>query len=177
MTKRGIDFPVFLMWLLMALPLALTACSEDDVPADRSEEDILGLWQDKPGHILDMYDTDHLYDYTLVEVEGTKYWIKRKQTYFYEPRSELMMKDGVLDEETDEIPVHIYKIISINEEDMVMCWVDTPDLSNLEGENKLEVFKIFFNKDYKVDPALYETYRRLTPAGLNAALGDIEVIE
>lgn len=160
--------------LLLAMFIIFPSCSDNE-PPEASENDILGIWQDKPGHILDMVDADHLYDYTLTEYEGTQYWIRKKQMYFFEPRSGLMLKEGIAADD-GEVAMHVYKIIDVNDDELVICWVSTPDLSNLEGENKLEIFKIFFDKDYEVDPELYETFRRLSPEELKKVLGDIEIL-
>ncbi len=68
-------------------------------------------------------------------------------------------------------------MVSVDDEKLVLCWVSTPPIANLEGENKLEIFQVFFNKDYTTDPALYETFNKVSPEELNKALGDIEILE
>lgn len=159
-------------WLTVALLAILTfaGCS-DDMPPATSEEDVLGIWTDKEGHYLDMGDTEHMDEYVKTQFDGTDFWLQRHTVYFFEPNSYLMMKEDM------EGNLHVYKVISVDEKEMVICWVATPDLIDMESDSKLEIFRVFFNRDYKVDPSKYETYRRLTRQQFEAALGDTEIIE
>lgn len=159
---------VWIAFLAICLPF-LSSCS-DDTPPDVSEYDVVGIWSDKEGHFLDMRSTEHLYEYTLIRFQDADYWVKRKLMYFFEPTSYLMLK------EDEEGTMHIYKVVGVNEEELVMCWVSTPPIADLEGENKLEIFKVFFNHDYEVDPKLFETFKKVTPGELEEALGDIEIL-
>lgn len=165
-----------ILTLLLAMLVVLPSCS-DDTPAEVSEDDIVGIWQDKPGHILEMADSERMYEYTLTEFYGVQYWRKTKPMYFYEPRTELMLKELIpdLDAEDQNSQMHVYKIVEITPESMTMCWVAEQDVSNIDGENIVEIFKVFFDKNYVVDPAKYQTFRKLTPSQFKDALGDIEI--
>lgn len=167
-----------LIMLLLSMAAALSSCSGDE-PRDVSENDILGIWQDSPGHILDMADSERLYEYTLQDFEGTKYWVRTTPMYFYEPRTELMLKELKPEPEAEDpnSQMHVYKVIDIAPEELTICWVAQQDVSNIDGENVVEIFQVFFDKDYVVDPSNYTTFRRLTPDQFKAALGDIEVID
>jgi hypothetical protein len=165
------QFPIIFGSLILSLlSLSLSSCS-DDMPEDRSEYDILGIWLDSEGHYLDLGDTEYITDYQLDEMGGQRFWLKRRLTYFYEPYSYLMLTADA------EAQMHLYRLISCNDEEMVLCWLADPTMEEIEGENRYEFFKIFFEEDYVIDPANYKYWARVTPEALEEALGDDPIIE
>lgn len=60
---------------------------------------------------------------------------------------------------------------------MILCWVGTPLTEEIDDDAKFEIIRVFFNNDYKTDPANYRSYTRITASQLTEGLGDIEVIE
>lgn len=162
-----------LKWLtlLLACVFCFASCSNEDESEIRTEEDILGLWQDKEGHILDLADPDHIYEYTLREFDGEKYWYKKRVMYLYEPVSLLLMKEDT------EGNIQVYQLISYSDTELVWCWVGAPEVDNLEGDNKYELFKVFFDKGYEVDPSRYETFHKITRAQLDKQLEGAELLE
>ncbi|MDE6533467.1 MAG: hypothetical protein K2M27_08040 [Muribaculaceae bacterium] len=156
--------------LVFLLSFVTVSCSDDE-PPQRSEYDILGIWQDKEGHYLEFVNPDRMYEYEFTVYEGVDYWVKKREMYFFEPYSYLMMKEDT------QGAVHVYQVVSVNEEELVICWVATPDMSGMEGEDKFQLFSVFFNQDYEVDPAKYETYRKVTQEELDKALEGVEVLE
>lgn len=166
MSKRQL----FLRWfpLLVALIALLPACSDDEPPM-HSEYDILGIWTDNDKHFVNLENTDDAYEYSLREINGEKFWEKQRLMYFFEPVSCLLMK-----EDTD-YNVQVYQVISYNNSELVWCWVSSPEIS-MDGENKYEFLKIFFDDSYVVDPNLYETFHKISKADLEKALGDIPVL-
>lgn len=161
----------FLTFLIMALPLLISSCSDDE-PESRSEYDIVGIWQDSADHILDIVDPDKIYEYSVESFGNVDYWIKRKEMYFFEPYSYLLMKadmDGIM---------QIYKVVSVDEKQLTLCWVATPDTSGIEdSDDKFQIFSFFFKEDYVVDPANYVVYKKLTSGQLSDALEGSQVIE
>lgn len=158
----------------LVLLCGLTACSSDDEPSARSEYDIVGIWQDNADHILEIVDPDKLYEYESETFDDVKYWLKRKEMYFFEPYSYLMMKAD------NEGTMQLYKIVSVDKEEMVACWVCTPDMSgvdNAEGDDKFQIFSYFFKQDYTVDPDNFVTYKRISSASLEKIIEDGVLIE
>lgn len=160
-----------LTFLIMVLPVLISSCSDDE-PDARSEEDIVGIWQDSDSHILEIVDPDKMYEYALDSFGGTDYWIKRKEMYFFEPYSYLLMKADM------EGIMQIYKVVSVDEKQLILCWVATPDTSGIEdSDDKFQIFSFFFKEDYVVDPANYVFYKRLSDTQLSNALKGGEIIE
>lgn len=169
MTK-DITLPKLLTLLAALLIVALPSCS-DDTPTPVDDDIVFGIWSDQDGHYLDIDNIDHIQEYQLTPFQGTDYWVRRTTVYLLEPVSMLMLMedfDGTL---------NVYKVISADEQKMVLCWVATPDLSSLEGDNKLEIFQVFFKQDYKIDPKNYRTYRKISPTEFKKILGDTEIID
>lgn len=162
---------LFYLPLLALMLSAMTSCSVGDEPAATTEYDLVGIWTDNDSHILELNDPDHFYEYDLSQYGDEKYWVKMRLMYFLEPSSYLMLR------EDDEGVMHVYKVMGISPDEMTICWVATPPVADLDGESKLEIFKIFFNKEYETDPAKYETYRRITPQERDRMIGDIPLIE
>lgn len=161
---------ILLLSLFVSVACTCVSCG-DDLPAERSDEEVVGIWSDGDGHFLEFADPDHCYDYSYLKTSSVEYWVKRAEVYFYEPYSSLIAK-----EDTDGV-MHIYKVVSVDASSMVLCWVATPDISDIEGEGKYEFLRIFLKNEYTEDPANNITYRRVSQADLEKALGDIEVIE
>lgn len=173
MTTNSLHFKrnFLLTFLIMALPALISSCSDDE-PDARSEEDIVGIWQDSDSHILEIVDPDKMYEYALDSFGGTDYWIKRKEMYFFEPYSYLLMKADM------EGIMQIYKVVSVDEKQLILCWVATPDTSGIEdSDDKFQIFSFFFKEDYVVDPANYVFYQRLSDTQLSNALKGGEIIE
>lgn len=162
---------LYILILSAIVSLSFASCSDDDTPVQRSEYDIVGIWQDSDKHILEIADPDKLYDYDLQEFEDTNYWIKRKVMYFFEPYSYLMMKTD------SEGTVQLYKVVSVGEKEMVLSWIGTPDISEEDSDNKFQIFSVFFKDTYTVNPANNVTYRKITQSELNSQLTGIEIIE
>lgn len=161
-------FLAILTAALLSLPMA--SCSDDE-PQERSEYDIIGVWQDREGHIFEFADPDNLYEYDFMSQDGWEAWVKRKEMYFFEPYSYIMMREDA------EGAMQVYQVVSVDDDELVICWVDTPDFSGLEGDDKFEIFSVFFKRDYVVDPAKYETFRRLTDEEFEKQLEGYELID
>lgn len=154
---------------VVSLPTAagLTSCS-DDLPKERTETDIFGLWSDGSEHFLDISDSQFINEYTFCRSEIAdeySYWLNTRVSYFYEPASYLLLKDNRwFDEETMQIDsrLSLYKVVSYDESEMVMCWLSNPELGSMEGDSKYDFFRIFFESGYVEDPANYITLHRIT---------------
>lgn len=165
--------PLLMTVVAVTSLICISACS-DDVPEPKSEYALLGTYAGEDGVYMEIDDLDWIYQYNLEEFEGEKYWIKRKLTYFYEPVSELVLRQDI------EGILQVDKVISNDSKELTLCWVETPLTEDVDGEDedaKFEIIQVFFKGDYKVDPANYRHYDRITPAQLQTALGDIEIIE
>lgn len=156
--------------MVAAVSLCFTACS-DDIPESKSEYALLGTYSYGNDEFLEIDDTDWIYQYNLEEYGGEKYWIKRKLTYFYEPVSELVLRQDI------EGLLQVDKVISVDSKEMVLCWVGTPMTDEVAEDSKFEIIQIFFKDNYTPDPANYRKYDRITAQQLKNGLGDIEVIE
>lgn len=156
--------------LLSVIALLFGACS-DDMPEPKSEYALLGIYSKSDGtEFMEIEDLDWIYQYNLEEYAGQKFWIKRKLTYFYEPVSELVLRQDI------EGLLQVDKVIRVDEQGLTLCWVGTPMTEEVTEDNKFEIIQVFFNT-YEPQPANYRVYSRLTASQLQAALGDIEVIE
>jgi len=158
------------LFLVLLFPVLTVSCS-DDAPPERSEYDIIGIWQDREGHIFEFADPDNMYEYDLMRQDEWEAWVKRKEMYFFEPYSYIMMR------EDSEGAMQVYQVVSVSDDELVICWVATPDFSGLEGDDKFQLFSVFFKQDYIVDPARYETFHRLTNAELAEALEGYDLID
>lgn len=156
--------------LVLLLSVTMVSCSDDDAPT-RSEYDIIGIWQDREGHVFEFADPDNMYEYDFMSQDGWEAWVKRKEMYFFEPYSYIMMR------EDSTGAMQVYQVVSVKDDELVICWVDTPDFSGLEGDDKFEIFSVFFKQDYVVDPDKYETFRRLSKEDLEKALEGYELID
>lgn len=159
-----------MMSVVAAVMLCITGCS-DDTPEPKSDYALLGIYSRGSDEFLEIDDLNWIYQYNIEEYGDEKYWIKRKLTYLYEPVSEIMLRediDGLL---------QVDKVISVNEREMTLCWVLTPLTEEVDDDSKFQIIQVFFKDDYKIDPANYRTYTRITAEQLKAGLGDIEVIE
>ncbi len=159
-----------MMSLLATVMLCLTGCS-DDTPEPKSDYALLGIYSYGSDEFMEIEDLDWIYQYNLEEYGGEKYWVKRKLTYLYEPVSELVLRQDI------EGLLQVDKVISVDSQGMTLCWVETPLTEEVDEDSKFEIIQVFFKDDYKVDPANYRTYKRITANQLKAGLGDIEVIE
>lgn len=163
-----LKFPICLTCLFLLL---LAGSCSDDIPEPKYNEALYGIYSYGENEFMEIDDLDWIYQYDLEEMDGEKYWIKQKLTYLYEPASELVLrqdKEGIL--QVDEV-------ISNTSKELTLCWVATPLTEEIEGDSKFEIIRIFFDKNFTVDPANYRTYKRITASELKAGLGDIEVIE
>ena len=164
---------------VMVMALCFPSCSDDaDIVDERSEYDILGIWQAKEDQILDFVNPDKMYDYSLMSYDDPdagihlKSWIRRKNMYFFEPYSYLMLLTD------NEGKLQLYKVVSVDESEMVLCWVAEPDLSGVEDGDPLQIFSIFFKEDYEVDPDKCVTYHRIVgEENFEKALMGYEVIK
>lgn len=161
---------LLIMSFVVVMSVCCSGCS-DDIPEPKSEYALLGTYSGPDGVYMEIDDIDWIYQYNLEEAGGKKYWIKRKLTYFYEPVSELVLRQDI------EGLLQIDKVISVDSQEMTLCWVATPMTEIKDEDAKFEIIQIFFKDDYKVDPANYRHYSRITPEQLKAGLGNIEVIE
>lgn len=158
--------------LIVAVTTALgsTSCS-NDLPEPRSELELLGIWKYSDTEYMEIEDADYIYQYNLEEDADMKFWIKRKLTYFFEPVSDLILREDI------EGLLQVDKVVSNKNDKLTLCWVATPMQATDGIVDKKEIIQIFFKDDYKLDPANYRTYDKLTKEQLIDALGDIEVIE
>lgn len=159
------------LWLLLVLMLPLFSACDDGNGLPVSEGDILGIWQDEQGHYLDFVNPDLMYEYNLTDFgNGTYVWVKRKEMYFFEPYSYLLLK------EDSEGIMQLYKVVSVNESTMVLSWIETPEMPE-DDESKFSFFKIFFSQNYRVDPARNVTFHAVSRSQLDEALKGYEIIE
>lgn len=161
---------ITVMVIGVLLIFGITAC-DADLPEPRSERELLGIWSDSDTEYMEIEDTDYIYQYNLVEFEGVQYWIKSKLTYFFEPVSDLILRQDL------EGLLQVYKVVSNKDDKLTLCWVATPMQETITGANKLEIIQIFFKDDFDLDPENFRTYDKLTKEELINALGDIEIIE
>ncbi len=159
-----------MMSILATVMLCVAGCS-DDTPEPKSEYALLGIYSHGSDEFMEIEDLDWIYQYNLEEYEGNKYWIKRKLTYLYEPVSELVLRQDI------EGLLQVDKVISVDSQEMTLCWVGTPLTEAVDEDSKFEIIQVFFKDDYKVDPANYRTYKRITANQLKSGLGNIQVIE
>ncbi len=159
-----------MMSILATVMLCVAGCS-DDTPEPKSEYALLGIYSHGSDEFMEIEDLDWIYQYNLEEYEGNKYWIKRKLTYLYEPVSELVLRQDI------EGLLQVDKVISVDSQEMTLCWVGTPLTEAVDEDSKFEIIQVFFKDDYKVDPANYRTYKRITASQLKSGLGNIQVIE
>lgn len=159
--------------------LSFTSCAEDDVVDNGpTEYDILGVWQDSDSHILDIANPDRMYEYRFYSVEPEypgeekmEFWTKHRQMYFFEPLSSLIMYAD------EEGAMQLYKMISVDDDTLVLCWVAPVVVSGGEGDEKFQVFSVFFKDDYVVDRANDIVFKRLTEQQLDKALEGYELID
>lgn len=159
--------------ILAVFSAGLSSCS-DDAPPQRTEYDIVGIYKDNDNHFLDLADPDHIYDYTLLDFDDMMFWEKRKLMYLYEPNSNIMLKEDL------DGNMQVYKVIDYDSEGITWCWVDSAASSSSgeDGEDPaLDIFRVFFVKDYVTDPAKYEHLTKISQEEFKKALGDIEVID
>ena len=159
-----------IMPILAMIMFCVGGCS-DDTPEPKSDYALLGIYSKGTDEFMEIEDLDWIYQYNLEEYAGEKYWIKRKLTYLYEPVSELLLRQDI------EGLLQVDKVISVDSQEMTLCWVATPLTEGVDEDSKFEIIQVFFKDDYKVDPANYRTYKRITANQLKAGLGNIEVIE
>ncbi len=95
----------------------------------------------------------------------------RKLTYLYQPLAALVPRQNI------EGLLQVDKVISVDSQEMTLCWVGTPLTEAVDEDSKFEIIQVFFKDDYKVDPANYRTYKRITANQLKSGLGNIQVIE
>lgn len=90
--------------------------------------------------------------------------------YFFEPNSYLMLR------EDEEGTLHIYKVVSVDDEKLVLCWVSTLRLPIWKGKTSLRFSRC---SSIKTTPPIPLSTRHSTksPEELNKALGDIEILE
>lgn len=163
-------FKYLIASLLAMVVISLTGCS-DDTPAPKHNDALYGIYSRGADEFMEIEDLDWIYQYNLVEFGEEKFWLKQKLTYLYEPVSELILRQD------EEGLLQVDKVISNTSTELTLCWVATPLTEETDEDAKFEIIQIFFNKDLEPDPANYRTYTRITPAQLQAGLGDIEVIE
>lgn len=159
-----------IMPILAMVMLCVGGCS-DDMPEPKSEYALLGIYSRGSDEFMEIEDLDWIYQYNLEEYAGERYWIKRKLTYLYEPVSELVLRQDI------EGLLQVDKVISVDDRELTLCWVGTPLTEAVDEDSKFEIIQVFFKDDYKVDPANYRTYKRITANQLKTGLGNIEVIE
>lgn len=159
-----------IMPILAMVMLCAGGCS-DDMPEPKSDYALLGIYSRGADEFMEIEDLDWIYQYNLEEYAGEKYWIKRKLTYLYEPVSELVLRQDI------EGLLQVDKVISVDAQELTLCWVGTPLTEAVDEDSKFEIIQVFFKDDYKVDPANYRTYKRITANQLKTGLGNIEVIE
>lgn len=147
-----------------------SACS-DDIPVDKPADVMCGLWTDATGRYIDIVDIDHIYEYHFVKDEGEDYCLKYRQTYLYEPNSDLVMMDDT------EGKIHVYKLMGVNDSEMTLCWLDDPVITSLDGDGKYEFLSVFFRTDYVVDPANNMTFTRADRETLEKKTAQCELIE
>lgn len=156
--------------LFAAIMLCVGGCSSD-TPAEKRNDALFGIYSLGSDEYMEIDDLDWIYQYNLEEYDGEKFWVKRKLTYLYEPVSELVLR-----EDTEGL-LQVDKVISVNSREMILCWVATPLTEEIDDDAKFEIIQVFFKNDFKVNPANYRTYTRISADQLIAGLGDIEVVE
>lgn len=158
--------------LLLAVILSpLCQGCGDDIPEAIPTDLLAGIWMQDNGNYLQILDKDHMYQYILAEDQSEFFWLKYRQTYLYEPYSELVLR------ENPEGGLDVYKLTQYNPSQMTMCWVASPLIENLDGDNKYDFLKIFFDQDYVVDPANDIVYTSVPQKDFDAVISRYEVIE
>ena len=156
--------------LLTVMALCLAGCS-DDIPAPKHNDALFGIYSRGAEEFMEIDDLNWIYQYNLEDYGDETFWIKRKLSYLYEPVSELILREDI------EGILQVDKVISTTSSELTLCWVETPLTEATDDDSKFEIIQVFFNQDYKPDPANYRTYQRINADQLKAGLGNYEVIE
>lgn len=132
-----------------------TSCShsDDDV---RIPDDILGVWTPSDNLYLEFAEQNIIRKLTIEFQDDESIGIWAKDVYYYEPGYNLVIYLS------GETKADVYQILNMSENSMTWCWVD-----EVEARGQEEIGKVIGDiikkaqEGYKLNPALYQSFRRI----------------
>lgn len=136
--------------------LLLISCSNDNDDV-RLPEDILGVWSPSSDVYLEFLEKNEIRHLQVEYQDGESIGLWTKDVYYYEPGYNLVIYLS------GEREADVYQIVEMTHTHMTWCWVDAVTASNTEDIGKVigDIIKKA-QEGYKLDPALYQSFLRLT---------------
>lgn len=136
--------------------LLFTSCSKDEEPV-RQPADIIGIWQNSKTFFLDFQQDNTVRNFHVEFQDGLSIGDWTRDAYFYEPGYNLVIYL------TSDHQANVYEVVSLTQEELVWCPVDTIDREGVESVG--EIIGDIINKaqeGFKLDPELYQSFKRIT---------------
>ena len=164
---------LILISITLLLSLCSVSCINEDSPI-RSYEDIYGIWTQGDGHYIWYQDGNRAPNLYIEDQNGETIGIWEEDGYFYEPGYDLMI---YIDKTSNP---QVYKIIELNDNLLILCWVDSL-LDHYEGgESISQIIGSVINKaqeGYDVNPDNYQYYTNVPEDEFLKIIDNINVIE
>ncbi|MFG6426527.1 hypothetical protein [Lepagella muris] len=157
---------LFCCVLISAIAFIFSSCSDDD-PVVRTESDLVGVWTNSPDHYLYIKSDTKIYSLYLQEYEGETVGMIEPDGYVYEPAYNFIV---YMDRNSEP---DVYQLISLDEDEMVWCWVDNLMDEKYEDMSKTEILGQLImeaDKGFTLDMSKTVTYKRVPDEEFQAML-------
>lgn len=159
----------------MLVSLSVSSCSDGD-PDVRTENDLVGVWTDTPGHYIFIQNDTRIFS-LYVETyeedgETEEMGVLEQDGYIYEPAYNFIVYMN------RESQPNIYQLMSLTDDRMIWCWVDNLRDKKYENLSKTEILGAVLkeaDKGFHTDPKDYITFSRVSDAEFQSILDKYEV--
>ena len=148
--------PIFkyILPFFVAIPLMFACSSDDDV---RLPENILGVWSPYNDTLyLEFCEQNEIHRLNIEFQDDESIGIWTKDVYYYEPGYNLVVYLS------GEKAADVFQIVKLTDSELEWCWVDKVEVTSAQSVGKIlgDIIKKA-QEGYKLDPALYQSFRRI----------------
>lgn len=109
---------LFLLPVFFGIVMAFSACSDEEEPPVRHEDDIMGVWTDGSGRYINFKTMTKAYNLYVSSQDGETIGYWEHDGYLYEPGYQIVL---YMD---NSLHPMVYKVVELTEKELVWCWVE-----------------------------------------------------
>lgn len=151
----------------------LLGCSKDNNEDIRTPDDIIGVWSPSSDIYLEFCEDNTIRNLQIVEQDSESIGEWNDEVYFYEPGYDLLIYL------TYNNKAIVYKIISLTDQNMTICWVEDIKQSMVDELGIGNVIGQIINQaqeGFKIDPELYQSFHRIPKNQFLEMLEELDIM-
>ena len=175
MKSRIDSFPGFLPLIFLTMAFFMAACSHEDLEV-RHQDEIMGVWTDGDGSYMEFMADNTLINLKVSYQDNESIGDWTRDVYFYEPGYEIVIYLFA------EVEGYIYKIINLDEKELVWCRVKELNLRE-DYENGMAMGEIIGNiineahEGFETNPADYVSFTKVPVDEFYDMIQNIDIME